>query len=164
MTVRFTGLIASCEACPNYTYDTGRSYKCRLVDEKVHNGSVVEPFCPLPIFPSREIVKELYTREMYQAEEKKLGLHAVILRHLSAISNTPVDNFWCITFKIANRKELEEVVLRADNITSIFALSGEVHFTYKGSKFKALQTNDGFALDKVVVVNGKELTLRLTLA
>jgi hypothetical protein len=73
----------SCGKCPHYTYYSGGTYHCALVEERVMNKEQVAPFCPLPDYPSQTIAKMEVTIESLR-EPNKHGFNIAFLSHMAS--------------------------------------------------------------------------------
>jgi hypothetical protein len=157
MSIRISNIVTDCINCPFYAYDSGGAYRCAKVDERVLEPEKVAEFCPLPHYPSREISQLQYTLQMHQKSEKDINLSVVVLRHLSAVFQTPVSNFAALVLKVKPSRDWpEEIVINRDYITSIDLRNEEIIFTYRERKYKVYGTREGWKLQGAVALEGKE--------
>jgi len=131
-------LVKNCRECPNRVYYSGGAYHCALTERRILDDKRVSEFCPLPTYPAKEISKLQHSLMLYSVEEAKLGLHAVLIRHIGAKLNIPIDNYSSVTIEVPrqNNSDPTEVRLIVDNIISVDIRSQEICFHYNSSKYR----------------------------
>jgi hypothetical protein len=80
--MRIIATTDSCGTCPNYMYYSGGVYRCGLVDENVLDKSKVAPYCPLPLYPAKQIA-EMETTILGLREGDARGFYLVLLTFIA---------------------------------------------------------------------------------
>jgi hypothetical protein len=153
-----TKLVNSCGECPNYQYYSGGTHVCTFVDLVVTDKTQVSKFCPLPQYPAQVIADLHNSLREYQTEEEKLGLRQVVLRQIAAGFKTVVSNFRSIVFKATESERWPtKIILSYDCITEVDIHRDIVHFFYEEGKYKVFRVKDGWEMQAMVELDGKEL-------
>lgn len=154
-TPKVLGQVSSCGECPNRVYYSGGVHHCRLVDEAVHDKSVVAPFCPLPDYPSRTLA-QMQTTILGLREPFKYGFGMALMTHVANKLKLNLHaNGSGLTIPFKDMGKDREVYLGLDYIRHIEIRPFEITFLSGESVFKLAPDNETPLLREAADKEGK---------
>jgi hypothetical protein len=139
-TPKVLGMTRSCGKCPNYTYYSGGTHVCSLVDKAVLEKDEVAPFCPLPDYPS-EIILDMQTTIVALREPLKYGFGMHLLTHVAAKLKRNLSSRGS-GIQIPLKHEERSIYLGVHYITTITVNPFEIEFHYRDGLFRLAADGD----------------------